>query len=80
MKNKALLCKPFVQTKATSCRPVTQTAGTQTGEYGETLAACEINFANKRTSVVSVEKVCCYCRNAIDNMIAYEKKKNSMIV
>lgn len=32
VKNKALLCKPFVQTKATSCRPHTQTKETQTDE------------------------------------------------
>ncbi|KAK7493034.1 hypothetical protein BaRGS_00015764 [Batillaria attramentaria] len=32
VKNKALLCKPFVQTKATSCRPHTQTKDTQTDE------------------------------------------------
>ncbi|XP_021352596.1 zinc finger MYM-type protein 2-like isoform X2 [Mizuhopecten yessoensis] len=30
VKNKSLLCKPFVQTKATSCRPHTQTKETQT--------------------------------------------------
>ncbi|XP_069127024.1 zinc finger MYM-type protein 3-like isoform X2 [Argopecten irradians] len=32
VKNKSLLCKPFVQTKATSCRPHTQTKETQTDE------------------------------------------------
>ncbi|KAK3098409.1 hypothetical protein FSP39_019220 [Pinctada imbricata] len=32
VKNKSLLCKPFVQTKATSCRPHTQTKECQTEE------------------------------------------------
>ena len=35
VKNKSLLCKPFVQTKATSCRPHTQTKECQTGKWGE---------------------------------------------
>ena len=33
LRNKALLCKPFMQTKATSCRPHSITKGTQTGKY-----------------------------------------------
>jgi len=32
VKNKATLCKPYVQTKATSCRPHCQTKETQVGE------------------------------------------------
>ncbi|ELU00215.1 hypothetical protein CAPTEDRAFT_169880 [Capitella teleta] len=32
-KNKALLCKPFVQTKATSCKPHMETVETQTDEW-----------------------------------------------
>ncbi|XP_076444640.1 uncharacterized protein LOC143282766 isoform X2 [Babylonia areolata] len=32
MKNKSILCKPFVQTKATSCRPHTQSKECQTDE------------------------------------------------
>ncbi|KAL3881355.1 hypothetical protein ACJMK2_027804, partial [Sinanodonta woodiana] len=35
IKNKSLLCKPFVQTKATSCRPHTQTKECQTDENWE---------------------------------------------
>lgn len=35
LKNKSLLCKPFVQTKATSCRPHTQTKQTQTGKLSK---------------------------------------------
>lgn len=35
VKNKSLLCKPFVQTKATSCRPHTQTKECQTGKWRE---------------------------------------------
>ena len=31
VKNKSLLCKPYVQTKATSCKPHTQTKEVQTG-------------------------------------------------
>lgn len=30
MKNKSVMCKPFLQTKATSCKPHTQTLGIQT--------------------------------------------------
>ena len=37
MRNKALLCKPFTQTKATSCRPHTTTRETQTGQSQDVL-------------------------------------------
>lgn len=42
MKNKSIMCKPFLQTKATSCKPHTQTLGIQTGSTNSLILDCRL--------------------------------------
>lgn len=51
MKNKSIMCKPFLQTKATSCKPHTQTLGIQTGSTNSLILDCRVCLKRENCGV-----------------------------
>lgn len=51
MKNKSVMCKPFLQTKATSCKPHTQTLGIQTGSTKSLILDCRLRLKRENYGV-----------------------------
>lgn len=51
MKNKSIMCKPFLQTKATSCKPHTQTLGIQTGSTNSLILDCRLCLKRENCGV-----------------------------
>lgn len=59
MKNKSIMCKPFLQTKATSCKPHTQTLGIQTGSTNSLILDCRLCLKRENYAFIAIVLFLC---------------------